>query len=61
MRELHPWVFRINIPSETRMELVESMADIEYRLAHGTNERLQMGALVGAFTKTRAAIVAAAT
>ena len=32
-----------------RIQLVRAMADIEHRLAYGTSDRLQLGALCGAF------------
>lgn len=37
------------MPPPVRIELVSKMADIEHRLAYGTNDRLQLGALCGAF------------
>lgn len=57
---LHRWVFRVGMPSKARIELVEAMADIEHRLAVGTSEKLQLGALVAAFVTARAAIASAA-
>ena len=48
------------MPAEVRIGLVDALADIEHRLAFGTSERLQLGALVGAFSGAREAIVAAA-
>lgn len=61
VRELHPWMFRIEqLPPRVRVELVERLADVEARLAYGTSEKLQLGSLVGAFTKAREDIVAAA-
>jgi replication factor C subunit 3/5 len=43
-----------------RVALCEKLADIEYRLAYGTSERLQLGSLVAAFSLARDEIVAAA-
>lgn len=61
VRELHPYLFRISgLPMKTRVALVEALADIEWRLASGTSERLQLGALVAAFVVAREDIVAAA-
>lgn len=37
------------MPAGARIELVRKMADIEHRLAFGTSDRLQLGALCGAF------------
>ncbi|KAK9828941.1 hypothetical protein WJX72_002938 [[Myrmecia] bisecta] len=61
VQELHPWVFRMSMPPQVRIELVEKLADVEYRLAYGTSEKLQLGALVGAFAVAREQIVKAAT
>ena len=55
------WVFRVGMPGPVRIELVEAMADVEHRLAVGTSEKLQLGALVAAFVTARAGIAAAAT
>lgn len=60
VKELQPFVFSINMPSAVRVQLIDALADIEYRLAFGTNEKLQLGALLGAFTHARTALVAAA-
>eukprot|EP00877_Chromochloris_zofingiensis_P001247 jgi/Chrzof1/11122/Cz05g24170.t1 len=61
VRELHPWMFKIeSLPVKTRIELVEKLADIEHRLAVGTSERLQLGALIAAFSLAREDVVAAA-
>ena len=54
------WVFKIDMPAKDRIHLVDALADVEYRLAFGTSERLQLGSLVGAFTVAREGIVAAA-
>ena len=54
------WVFQIEMPSNVRVELIDRMADVEYRLAFGTSEKLQLGALVGAFAQAAAQLVAAA-
>ena len=50
----------MSIPTRQRIELVEALADLEYRLATGTHERLQLGALCAAFTQARESIAAAA-
>jgi replication factor C subunit 3/5 len=46
--------------AQVRTALVASLADLEHRLAYGTSERLQLGALVAAFARARDAVVAAA-
>jgi len=61
VRELHPWMFHIEaLPPKVRITLVEKLADVEYRLAYGTSEKLQLGSLVGAFMLAKEEIVAAA-
>lgn len=49
------------MPGQVRIALIEAMADVEHRLAVGTSERLQLGALVAAFVTARGGIAAAAT
>lgn len=60
VRELHPWVFKVELPQAARIELVEALAETEYRLAFGTNEKLQLGGLIGAFVRARDMVVQAA-
>lgn len=48
------------MPSKIRIELIDRMADVEYRLAYGTSEKLQLGALVGAFSQAADALIAVA-
>ena len=50
----------MSLPGAVQRALVEALADTEHRLAYGTSERLQLGALVGAFVLQRDAIAAAA-
>ncbi|KAL7155856.1 hypothetical protein ABFS83_03G103900 [Erythranthe nasuta] len=59
VREVTMFVFKIMMPPEVRVQLINEMADIEYRLSLACNDRLQLGSLVAAFTVARAAIVAA--
>lgn len=61
LREVTMFVFRIKMPPEVRVHLINEMADIEYRLSLACNDKLQLGALISAFTQTRASLVAAAT
>ncbi|KAI4389762.1 hypothetical protein MLD38_001954 [Melastoma candidum] len=59
IREVTMFVFKIKMPSDVRVKLINSLADIEYRLAFGCNDKLQLGSLIASFTHARAAIVAA--
>lgn len=55
------WAFRLSMPPMARVDLVDRLASIEYNLAFGTSERLQLGAAVSAFDEAKRAIVAAAS
>jgi DNA polymerase III delta prime subunit len=41
------WLFQVSA------YLMDALSTIEHRLSHGVNEKLQVGALVGAFTVAR--------
>lgn len=61
VRGLGPLCFRLGgMPQRARAGLVSALADVEYSLAFGVSERLQLGAVVGAFAEAREAIVEAA-
>ncbi|EEH56045.1 uncharacterized protein MICPUCDRAFT_18318 [Micromonas pusilla CCMP1545] len=59
-RLLCEYVFRLHMPPTARAALVSEMADVEHRLAYVTHERMQLLALVGAFSNAKEAIVNAA-
>lgn len=61
IREVTMFVFKIQMPSDIRVNLINDLADIEYRLSFGCNDKLQLGALMSTFTNARCALVAAAT
>ena len=58
---LLPLIMRMAMPAPARGELVDALADVEVALAAGASERLQLGAVVGAFAAARDALAAAAT
>ncbi|KAK1438023.1 hypothetical protein QVD17_03824 [Tagetes erecta] len=60
VREVTMFVFRIKMPSDVRVQLINDLADIEYRLTFGCNDKLQLGSVISTFTRARSAIVAAA-
>ncbi|XP_057504269.1 replication factor C subunit 5 [Actinidia eriantha] len=60
VREVTMFVFKIKMPSDVRIQLINDLADIEYRLSFGCNDKLQLGSLIATFTRARAALVAAA-
>lgn len=47
----------VDFPSSVRVHLLTKMADIEYRLSVGTNEKIQLSSLIAAFQVTRDLIV----
>ncbi|KAK2389922.1 Subunit of heteropentameric Replication factor C (RF-C) [Trifolium repens] len=60
VREVTMFVFKIKMPPAVRVQLVNDLADIEYRLTFGCNDKLQLGSVVASFTRARSALVAAA-
>ncbi|XP_050408192.2 replication factor C subunit 5 isoform X2 [Patella vulgata] len=53
LTEIHQYVHRIDLPVKVKMHLLEKMADIEYRLALGTSEKIQMSSMIAAFQAAR--------
>ncbi|PRP88648.1 replication factor C subunit 5-like [Planoprotostelium fungivorum] len=51
--ELHRKILKVEFSEEVKMILIDKLADIEHRLAAGTSEKLNLGALVGAFQLAR--------
>jgi len=61
IREVTMFVFKIQMPSDVRVKLINDLADIEYRLSFACNDKLQLGALISTFTNALTAMVAAAS
>eukprot|EP00793_Prasinoderma_coloniale_P004371 PRCOL_00000131-RA len=59
VREVHMSLWSLALPGDVRSDLVMALADVEHALAAGASDKMQLGALCGAFTKARAATVAA--
>lgn len=59
---MHPrsWVFRLQLPTRVLACLVDSLAELEHRLASGTSEKLQLGGLCAAFVMAREEVAKAA-
>jgi replication factor C subunit 3/5 len=53
MGELHKAIMVTKYTDEMKIYLVSRMAEIEYRLAQGSNEKVQVSSLVGAFIEVR--------
>ena len=60
LQDMHPLIFKMSMPSKARVELISQLAQSEYRLAFGTSDQLQLGAICGAFAAARNDIVSAA-
>lgn len=50
----------MGLPPKVKVQLIDKLADCEYRLASGTNEKLQLAGLVGSFIKAREEVIKAA-
>ncbi|XP_045172468.1 replication factor C subunit 5-like [Mercenaria mercenaria] len=57
LTEVHEYVHKVDLPMHVRLHLLEKMAEIEFRLASGTNEKIQLSSLIAAFQVTRDMIV----
>ena len=52
--QLGPLVNLVNLNADVKCHIMDKLADIEYRLAFGTSEKLQGAALVSIFQHVRA-------
>jgi len=48
------------MPAQVRISLISRLATTEHRLAYGTSDALQLGAVCGAFADAKEGIVKAA-
>ncbi len=54
--DLTDLVLSMDLPGEILGDIMSGMSDVEYQLAFGTDEWIQLQALVGVFVKARAAL-----
>ena len=52
-RELSVMVTNTELPDAAMAYLLDKLSTIEFRLSHGASEKMQLAALVGAFTVAR--------
>ncbi len=52
IRQIHHEVFNLDIPDLTKVELVDQIGNIEFRLVEGSNERIQLESLIAHFVLT---------
>ncbi|XP_002739068.2 replication factor C subunit 5-like [Saccoglossus kowalevskii] len=57
LTEVHKFIHKVELPTKVRIKLLDKMAEIEYNLTAGTNEKIQLGSLIAAFQVTRDMIV----
>ncbi|CAL5384885.1 unnamed protein product [Camellia sinensis] len=57
VREVTMFVFKIKMPPDVRVQLINDLADIEYRLSFGCNDKLQLGSLIATFSRARSALL----
>ncbi|XP_054628434.1 replication factor C subunit 5 [Dunckerocampus dactyliophorus] len=53
LTEVHLLIHRVDFPASVRMGLLIKLADVEHRLASGTNEKIQLSSMVAAFQAVR--------
>ncbi|KAF7205571.1 replication factor C subunit 5 [Nothobranchius furzeri] len=61
LTEVHLLVHRVDFPPAIRITLLTKLADIEHRLASGTNEKIQLSSMVAAFQAVRDLVVSEAS
>ncbi len=49
IKQIHHEIFNLNIPDLTKVELVDQIGEIEFRLVEGSNERIQLESLIAHF------------
>ncbi|XP_059405560.1 replication factor C subunit 5 [Carassius carassius] len=57
LTEVHLLIHRVDFPPSIRMGLLIKLANIEYHLASGTSEKIQLSSMVGAFQAVRDIVV----
>jgi replication factor C subunit 3/5 len=54
-------VAELEMPNQCIVMLMDKLSNVEYRLSHGVNEKMQIGSLVGAFILCRNMMTAPST
>ncbi|MEA3165340.1 MAG: replication factor small subunit, partial [Thermoplasmata archaeon] len=49
IRQVHRSVFDLTIPDRQKVELVDKVGEIEFRMVEGANERIQIESLLAHF------------
>lgn len=53
MTELSILVTKLDLPDGVMAHIIDKLSTLEYRLSHGVSDKIQIGALVGAFVVAR--------
>ena len=53
IKAIHQQVLITKMTDQMKMFIIERLSQIEYRLAHGSNEKAQIASLVGGFVEIR--------
>uniref|UniRef100_A0A8P4G1T8 Activator 1 subunit 5 n=1 Tax=Dicentrarchus labrax TaxID=13489 RepID=A0A8P4G1T8_DICLA len=61
LTEVHLLIHRVDFPPAIRIGLLIKLADIEHRLASGTDEKIQLSSMVAAFQAVRDLVVSEAS
>ncbi|XP_040897797.1 replication factor C subunit 5 [Toxotes jaculatrix] len=61
LTEVHLLIHRVDFPPGIRINLLIKLADIEHRLASGTDEKIQLSSMVAAFQAVRDLVVSEAS
>eukprot|EP00756_Hemistasia_phaeocysticola_P067449 Hpha_TRINITY_DN9977_c0_g1::TRINITY_DN9977_c0_g1_i1::g.140609::m.140609/K10756/RFC3_5; replication factor C subunit 3/5 len=56
VRELHPWLVKMDLPPDVQCWAVEKLADLEHQMVFGSDDTVATAGLVGAMQLVRAAI-----
>ncbi|KAK7071499.1 Replication factor C (RF-C) subunit [Halocaridina rubra] len=53
LTEFHLYIHRIDFPAEVRIHLIQKLSDIEVRVCDGASEKIQVSAVIAAFTQAK--------
>ena len=53
VREIHREIMMTEMTDDMKMFVINRLAEIEYRLAQGSNEKVQIASMVGSFIEIR--------
>jgi len=51
IRQMHKEIFNLNVPDRTKVELIDTVGEYEFRIVEGGNERIQIEALLAQFLR----------